>query len=55
MIGFVCLCAVVGLMVLWVRRRAARKRALSGTTSERPVFSVEPPTRRMHKLKDGRL
>lgn len=44
MIAIPILLAIV-VLVLIVRRR--RKVVLAGLNSERPVFSVAPPTRRM--------
>lgn len=35
---------VVGVLL---RRRAVRKRTLAGLDGGRPVFSIEPPARRM--------
>lgn len=52
---------IVGLLVvlllvgLWVWRRRRRAGVLAGRDAERPVYSVEPPGRRMGRLKDGRL
>lgn len=37
----------VALLLAWIRHRAVRRRTLSGLDSARPVFSVEPPTRRL--------
>lgn len=44
MIWLLVLSAVV---VLVLRRRAIRRRTLAGLDGSRPVFSVEPPTRRL--------
>lgn len=46
MVGFLFACAILGLIVWRVRRRR-RKLLLAGLSSTRPVFSVEPPTRRI--------
>jgi uncharacterized iron-regulated membrane protein len=49
----------LGLFVLLVvgvvKLRRRRQRFLSGTVAARPVFSVEPPARRVHKLGGERL
>ena len=42
-VGFV----LVVLFVAWLRHRSSRRRTLAGLDGTRPVFSVEPPTRRM--------
>lgn len=39
----------VALLVAFVRWRARRRSMLSGLEATRPVFSVEPPTRRMSR------
>lgn len=44
MIVFLLLAALLVALLRW---RASRRRTLSGLNGERPVFSVEPPTRRM--------
>lgn len=42
---FVLIVAAVVLLLL--RRRFARRKTLAGLDGTRPVFSVEPPARRM--------
>ena len=54
MIVFVTL-LLVGLVGGLVLRRRARADRLAGLSSERPVFSVEPPARRLGSRRDGRL
>jgi hypothetical protein len=43
------------VVVAWILAKRRRARLLSGTASDRPVFSVEPPRRRMSPLKGERL
>lgn len=44
---------VLGVLVLaWRLRKRARAESLAGLNGERPVFSVEPPARRIGKRKD---
>jgi hypothetical protein len=38
---------IVALVLLWLRRRAVRARNLAGLNGTKPVFSVEPPARRI--------
>jgi hypothetical protein len=38
---------LVALVVVLLRRRAMRRRTLAGLDGSRPVFSVDPPTRRL--------
>ena len=52
MVAALILFAVVVLIVLARRRRKA---SLAGLNSERPVFSVEPPTRRVASRKHEAL
>lgn len=40
---------------VWIGRRRSRADRLSGTTAAAPVFSVEPPRRRVSPLKGERL
>jgi len=47
-----CVVVFVGLMI---RRRAVRARRLAGLDGSRPVFSVEPPTRRLGSRRGERL
>lgn len=46
------LAVVAGLLL---RRRAKRTRTLAGLDGARPVFSVEPPTRRLGSRKTEAL
>lgn len=46
---------LLALLWLLVRRRAMRKATLSGLNGERPVFSVDPPARRLAPRKGERL
>lgn len=46
---------LVALLVAFLRWRSARRRTLSGLNGERPVFSVEPPTRRMGSRRNEAL
>lgn len=43
---------VVGALL---RLRRSRKAELAGLSSERPVFGVEPPARRLNRLKGEAL
>lgn len=52
MIAVLLVVAVVGVLLM---RRARRKVTLSGLNGDRPVFHVEPPTRRMGSRKGERL
>ena len=52
MIGFLL---VVALVVFFFWRRARRARRLAGLTAAAPVFSVEPPHRRIGNLRGERL
>lgn len=47
----ILLVLAVGAVVLLVVWRRARKATLAGLNSGKPVFSVEPPTRRVGKRK----
>lgn len=52
MIVFLLVVLVLGLWVMRRRRRASR---LAGLTAAAPVFSVDPPRRRVGRLKDEAL
>lgn len=45
----------VAIFGAWRSRSRARKGKLAGLTSVAPVFSVEPPARRVGNLKGERL
>lgn len=48
----------LGLLLLflaWRKHKYGKEKTLGGLESERPVFSVEPPARRIGRLKDGAL
>lgn len=49
------LVVLVVVVLVLLRLRAARKSTLSGLNGERPVFSVDPPCRRMGSRKGERL
>jgi len=40
---------------LWWGSRRRRKEVLSGRVAAKPTYSIEPPTRRMGRIKDGLL
>ena len=52
MIGIV----IVGVLVMcWLARRRHRNHVLSGLSSNKPVFSVECPRRRLTSARGDRL
>lgn len=46
---------LIAVLAVYVQYKRGRADALSGTTAGKPVFQVEPPSRRVGRRNQGRL